>query len=235
MKRLLLACLFAAPCAPAAAGQKEVSFYTGDGCRIAAYYLAPSSGAPVFVNAHGLGSGKYEWGPLQEELARRGMGYLSLDLRGHGASTVCAGKPADYRRFTAADWAAASRDIEGAAAWLAKKGVPAGKMVFCGASVGANLSLKAAAEGGIKPAALVLLSPGMDYAGIKAPDYLAGAPARVLIAASPNDPYAWQSAGPLIKGAAGKASFADGKSGHGVAMFKTKGMVQAIAAWAEGR
>jgi alpha-beta hydrolase superfamily lysophospholipase len=234
MRKLLLAAALALP-GVAFGQQKTVAFDTADGCRLNAYYLAPSSGAYVFINTHGLGSGKYEWAPLQEELARRGFGYLSLDMRGHGESATCAGKPVSYKLFTKADWGAVSHDIEAAAAWLKKKGVPPARQVFCGASIGANLSLKAAAEGKLKPAALVLLSPGMDYAGVKAGDYLEKAPARLLVAASPDDPYAWQSAGALVKAAGGKASFADGRSGHGANMFKTPGMTQAIVDWADAR
>lgn len=228
-----LACLLALFCAPSYSGQSSVQFKTPDNCRLEAFYLAPSSGAYVFINTHGLGSDKNEWGSFQKELEERGLGYLSIDLRGHGASRNC-GKKADYRTFTKADWAKASLDITTAQAWLIKKGVPAKKIIFCGASVGANLSLKAAAESVKKPAALILLSPGMDYAGIKAADYLAGAPHKILILAAENDPYAWQSAASLslLAGKAGRpVSAFDGGSGHGVNMFKTPGTAGKIIDW----
>ncbi len=230
MKALLLAALLLPP--PAAlAGQAAVKFKTSDGCSIAAFYLAPSSGAYVFINAHGLGSSKGEWGAFQTELAKAGQGYLSLDLRGHADSASCGGKPADYRKFDKAAWAAASRDIEAAAAWLAKKGIGPGRQVFCGASVGANLSLKAAAEGRLKPAALVLLSPGMDYAGIEAGKYLPAFKGPLLLAASPDDPYAWASARELARRAAAAGqdvSFANGGGGHGVQMLAHPGLAAAI-------
>lgn len=234
MRALLFCAVLLPACSAARAGQVTVHFKTSDGCRIEAFYLAPSSGAYVLINAHGLGSDKNEWAPFQEALKKRGLGYLSLDLRGQGKSLSCRGKAVDYRRFTLSDWAAASRDIEAAAAWLKKKGFPDRRLVFCGASVGANLSLKAAAEGRIKPRALILLSPGMEYAGIRAENYLARAPKDVLLAASEDDPYAWQSV-VLMSEMAGKyglrLSAIDGGGGHGVNMFRTPGVIDKILDW----
>ena len=225
-------------CVPARAQQKTVHFTTKDGCRIEAYYLAPSSDAYVFINSHGLGSAKYEWGPLQDKLKDAGYGYLSIDLRGHGESKTCGGKPADYKLFTKEDWANISRDIQGAASYLKKKGVPAGKMIFCGASVGANLSLKAALEGPIKPKALILLSPGLEYVGVKTEEnFTAPRSFKVLVAASQNDPYAWQSSALLIRKAGAKglpAAFLDGGGGHGVNMFTTPATIPGILAWVAG-
>lgn len=238
--RVNLICLAGAlllACAPARAQQKTVHFTTADGCRLEAFYLAPSSGAFVFINSHGLGSDKNEWGPLQDKLKSGGYGYLSLDLRGHGASTTCGGKKTAYLYFTEADWNAASRDIETAAAWLKKKGISPKRMVFCGASVGANLTLKAAAEGSIKPASVVLLSPGLSYAGVKTADYFTAPRAfRVLTVAAREDGYAWESSAALNKAAMAKGLRAyalEGYGGHGVNMFKTPSTIPAILSWVE--
>ena len=233
---LYAAALLPLACAPAPAGQKTVSFSTADGCRLEAFYLAPSSGAYVFINVHGLGSDKNEWGLFQEELKSAGYGYLSLDLRGHGRSRTCGGKSADYNFFSEAGWNGVSADIETAAAWLKKRGLSAKKLVFCGASIGANLALKAAAEGSLKPAALVLLSPGLDYAGVTTENYFA-APVtfRVLTVAARADAYAWKSA-LRLKAAAGKgrpARFLEAAGGHGVNMFKDPSVIPAILAWVE--
>lgn len=235
MKRYLFPFFALLACAPAFAQQKTVHFSTSDGCRIEAFYLAPSSGAYVLVNAHGLGSSKNEWGGFQQALKKAGYGYLSLDLRGHNGSASCGGKKADYRKFTKEDWGRAYMDITAAAAFLKKKAVPAERLVFCGASVGANLALKAAAEGAAKPAALILLSPGIEYAGVRTDaDITALGKVRVLVAASANDPYAWQSSGFLLQSANAEgiaADFVDGGGGHGVDMFKTKATIPAIIAW----
>lgn len=234
MKYLLLF-FFLLP-ASVSAQQRAVKFMSADGCGVEGFYLAPSSGNYIFINVHGLGSGKEEWGSFQDALAGRGYGYLSLDLRGHGGSLDCGGKAADYRKFSKADWGSASRDIEAAALWLKKKGYK--KIIFCGASIGANLSVKAAAEGRVKPAALVLLSPGLDYAGTKPEAYLKGAPRNILIVAAQDDGYAWRSALALYaaarKGDLAPASL-DGGSGHGVNMFKSAGLAEKILDWSAGR
>jgi pimeloyl-ACP methyl ester carboxylesterase len=227
-----LALLF---CGAAGAQQTTVRLKTADGCALEAFYLAPSSGAYVFLNTHGLGSSKNEWGEFQAELKKAGYGYLSLDLRGHNESSTCNGRKADYRAFSGADWNGASRDIEAAAAWLEKKGFPGGRLIFCGASIGANLSLKAAVEARRKPAALVLLSPGLEYAGVKTEEnFLKPGPYRVLVAASDNDAYAWQSSVLLARAAQAKrlpADFIDGLGGHGVNMLKNPGVTGKILGW----
>jgi alpha-beta hydrolase superfamily lysophospholipase len=229
--------LLALLCAAAPAGAATVKFNTTDGCALEAFYLAPSSGAYILVNTHGLGSDRNEWAGFQDALAGRGLGYLSLDLRGHGTSRKCRSKKADYRSFTKADWDNASRDITAAAAWLKKKGFPAKQLIFCGASIGANLSLKAAAESVAKPAAVILLSPGLDYAGIRPEDYLARLPHEILILAAKDDTYAWKSASALSLAAGRKGLSAagfDGGSGHGVNMFRTPGMITKILDWISG-
>jgi len=235
MRPLLFAALFVLTGASARAGEQTANFKSSDGCELEAFYLAPSSGGYVFINAHGLGSNKNEWASFQDALEERGQGYLSIDLRGHGASLSCGGADADYKTFTKADWGKVYLDIEAGAAWLTKKGVLAKKMVFCGASIGANLALKAAALETSKPAAVVLLSPGLDYAGVTTEGYYAAKqPFRILIAASEDDPYAWQSRAYLARAARAKGlpvNFMEGKSGHGVNMFKAPELMTDIIDW----
>ena len=235
LKLLLTAALLAAGGA-AQAQQETVTFKTSDGCRLEAFYLAPSSSPFVFINTHGLGSSKNEWDLFQEELKKLGFGYLSLDLRGHNASQSCGGKKTDYKKFSKEDWNKASLDIEAAAGWLNKKGVSPASMVFCGASIGANLSLKAAVEGQLKPAALILLSPGLEYAGVGAEEYFSSPwNFKILVSAAGNDPYAWQSSMKLVKSSGGKArpaDFVNGGSGHGVNMLKNPRVTSGILRWA---
>lgn len=239
MRIFIFICALLFSGSPLYARQKTVRFTTADGCRLEAFYLAPSSGAYVFLNAHGLGSDRNEWGPFQDKLKSAGHGYLSLDLRGHGKSRTCGGKEVKYMFFSEADWNAASLDIETAAAWLKKRGLSPLKLVFCGASIGANLSLKAAAEGAIKPAALILLSPGLEYAGVKTENYFA-APRefRVLSLAARPDLYAWESVLKLNRAAMEKGLTAysmEAAGGHGVNMFKYPSVIPAILAWLEGK
>lgn len=238
-KSLYLAALLLLACAPARAQQKTVRFTTADGCKLEAFYLAPSSGAYIFINAHGLGSDKNEWGPFQDKLKSAGYGYLSLDLRGHGKSRICGGKEVKYMFFSEADWNGASQDIETAAAWLKKRGLSPSRLVFCGASIGANLALKAASEGALKPAAAILLSPGLEYAGVKTEsNFSAPREFRVLSLAARPDLYAWESVLRLNRAAMEKGLSAysmEAAGGHGVNMFKYPSVIPAIFAWLEGK
>lgn len=224
MRRVIGALLLALHLSPLSAGETgEARFKSPGGCVISAEYLPPPSGGAVFINVHGLGSNRAEWKELQSRLSREGFGYLSIDLSCHGASTACAGGREDYRNFTAARWSSLSGDIIAAAEFLSSKKVPRKRIFYCGASVGANLSLKAAAEGSA-PAGVILLSPGLSYAGVEAGKYIAaGVP--MFLAASQNDPYAWSSAGELTA-AAGlrglKAAFYPGPGGHGAVMLSGK-------------
>ncbi len=205
---------------PAAA--ETVHFKTQDDCLIEGFYQAPSPGAYIFINAHGLGSSRHEWAPLEAALKKRGYGFLSLDLEGHGNSLLCSGRAVEYKSFSQARWAGVSEDIRSAANFLKGRKVPENRLILCGASIGANLSLKAAAQG-LRPAGLVLLSPGLSYAGIEAEKFLAAmGAAPLLLAASENDPYSWQSSGYLAvkAGALGlPAVFRAGPGGHGANML----------------
>ncbi len=228
----------AAGAAMPAAGRETVSFKTSGGCVLEAVYQPASSGSYVFVNTHGLGSGRAEWGTLEGGLKKRGCGYLSLDLRGHGRSLRCPGGRADYKTFSAEQWAGLSADIRAAADYLKSRKVPRERLVLCGASIGANLSLKAAAEG-LRPAGIVLLSPGLSYAGIEAGAYLEGFGAvPLLLAASEDDAYAWESAGQLAARAKLRglpAVFRAGPGGHGANMLSeaSPGLLNYILDWAD--
>jgi len=214
-----------------------VHFKTAGGCLLEAAYRAPSSGGLVFVNTHGLGSNREEWRVLERKVSAKGHGYLSLDLRGHGKSAECAGKKLDYHAFSSAQWGELSADIAAAAGFLKTRKIPENRLILCGASIGANLSLKAAAEG-VKPAALLLLSPGLSYAGVEAdPLFKRLGRVPVLIAASRNDPYAWKSAELLADGYkyAVPVGFAAGAGGHGAGMLSEDRpeLLKRILDWAE--
>ncbi len=209
---------------------ENVRFKTIDDCSISAFYQKSSSGTYVFVTAHGLGSSKEEWLSFQKVLTEKGFGFLSFDIRGHGKSLKCGKTSVDYKTFRKEDWSKASNDFLGAVSFLRGKGIGKSKIIFCGASIGSSLALKAATQlKGEKIKYLVLLSPGLAYAKIRTDEImprLMGT--QILIAASPEDKYSWMSSGSLLSIANKKnikAQFLAGPGGHGVNMFKPeKGM-----------
>lgn len=233
MKRIILLLLFfitASGCAgkPAKGTLQKVTFKTRDGWTLAADYSGPVKGVSrgAVIMFHGLGSGKNEWKLLAERLDSAGMEYLAVDLRGHGESNNSPKGKRDFRSFIRKeDWAGVVNDVFASVNFLKKKGLGENHIILVGASIGANLVLKASVSGNIKPKAVVLLSPGLNYQGITTADAIKQiGDLPILIAASPVDEYAYKSSLILtqISRSAKEAdiSFIKAAEGHGVNMFK---------------
>lgn len=211
--------------AVALAAAQAVSFAAKDGWTVSAVYRPAREGRATVILAHGVGSAGGEWARLTEALAARGVGSLALDLRGHAGSRNGPPGSTDYEGFDARDWASAAEDLRAAAAWLESRGVPAGRVAFGGASIGANLASVVASE---RPSApfLLLLSPGASYRGV---------PLRVrkglktLAAASPGDDYAYAAVRSL---AAEKLAVAlTASRGHGAQMFEDRKSFERLVDW----
>ncbi|MDD4005319.1 MAG: alpha/beta hydrolase [Elusimicrobiaceae bacterium] len=198
----------------------RVSFATSDGWTLYADYAPAKPGLPTVLMVHGLGSSRGEWLPLETRLAERGAGYLSVDMRCHGESvTDPSGNPMS-------NWMACLqnvKDVEAAWNFLVSKKVAADGIYAAGASIGANLVLNAKAAGLIRPAGLVLLSPGLDYRGIttgKAIEKIGRLP--VLLAAALTDEYSLKTVRILNKTALAGGNIPEvitAGTGHGVNMF----------------
>ena len=193
-----------------------VHFKASDGVAIAADFRPPAKRKPVFLLLHGLGSSRGEWSLLVSSLTARGYGSLALDARGHGSS---GGPP--YAAFrTPEAWAALERDLDGALSYLERAGYPQRRVILAGASIGANLALRAATGHARIPFAL-LFSPGLDYQGITIEDQFRIWDKPVLLAAAPDDPYAMQTCQRLAAQAKSPESrLLQARKGHGVRMFE---------------
>jgi len=166
-----------------------------DGCRIYGSFLPPvEPDKYCFILLHGLGSSHREWEYFCNCLKSRKFGYLAIDERGHGKSVYDAGGNAvDYRKFKLYDWQKLIADMRLAVKYLNRHGIRDENIIIVGASIGANISINYCAwDNRINCA--VLLSPGQEYAGIKINKaiYEYGS-RRLVIAASPLDPYAYMS------------------------------------------
>ncbi|MBI5242312.1 MAG: alpha/beta fold hydrolase [Elusimicrobia bacterium] len=220
MKRILPLALAAAVCPAVRAQAAEqrivpVRFISTDGVHIAADYLRPRGGKPVLVMLHGLGAGRREWDPLVAELRKLGYGALQFDARGHGES----GGPS-YKTFQRPeDWEAIGRDIAAALAFLKSRGFPPERSGLAGASIGANLMLRSAAKEPRIPF-VILLSPGMDYQGVRMKADFKRFDRPALLAGAADDAYALRTCRELAPAARHEASrFARAASGHGAQMF----------------
>lgn len=150
---------------------EAVEFETSDGWTISGRY-SPSKEEDqlTFILLHD-GRGRLEnWYHFCRKMAARGVGYLAIDMRGHGASIKApAGKPASWREFIVSKrdnpYEGIREDIAAAAKFLETKGVPPEAVALGGADLGGSLALKYAA---LHPevAMVFILSPGMSYRDI---------------------------------------------------------------------
>lgn len=210
----------------ALAAAQAVTFNTKDGWTVAAKYRPAAAGKAVVVLAHGVGSASDEWASLGEDLARRGVGTLAVDLRGHAGSQAGPSGPAAWPSFDGVgEWPRAAEDLRAAAGWLEKKGVPAWRIAFGGASIGANLASIAAAERKTAPF-LLMLSPAENYRGAFL-KLRKGLPAFAL--AAPADGYAYIAVRRME--ADKSAAFRYAPSGHGVQMLSDAPTRKAVIDW----
>jgi pyridoxine 5-phosphate synthase len=182
---VLLSILLAAP---AAESGTRVSFPSADGVIIVGeLYESPAvlrgtgDRVPGVVLVHMLSRNRSDWGSLPDRIRDAGISALAIDLRGHGQSS---GSAQDLRLMI--------QDVRAAARWLAARpNVRGDQIAIVGASLGASLALLAAGDVP-QVRALALLSPSLDYRGLRTDTALIkrlGA-RSIWLAASDQDPLA---------------------------------------------
>ena len=175
----------------------------------ATWYEPPTRG-PAVILVHMLHRSRRDFDALASRLASEGIGALALDLRGHGDSQGSIG----------ADFAPMVADVKAARRFLIGRSDVSGHIGFLGASLGANLvALAAADDPGI--ASLALLSPSLDYRGLRIETAMRKFGSRpVLMVVSDDDPYASRSAHDLEKGTSGREILSLTGAGHGSTMLE---------------
>jgi dienelactone hydrolase len=227
---LLIACLACLASTPpvAAASPQTVSLRTEDGVTLLGSLVMPSRPGPGLILLHMQTRSREDWQPLAGRLAEAGFAVLAIDLRGHGASDPppAGADPQDLSRMLL--------DVKAARAFLASRpDVAQGRVGIAGASIGANLALVyAATDPTVR--SLVLLSPGLEYRGLRteAPMAKLGRCA-VMFVASDEDSYAVNSARKLAKqeGGARDVRVLSG-AGHGTAMLgRQPDLAGAVVDW----
>jgi alpha-beta hydrolase superfamily lysophospholipase len=195
---------------PAGAAQR-VSIRSDEGILLAATWYEPATRTgPAVILVHMLHRSRRDFDSLASRLAGEGIGALAVDLRGHGESQGSAG----------AALSSMVTDVRAARRYLATRSDVSGRIGVLGASLGANLAALAAADdAGI--ASLVLLSPSLDYRGLRIEAAMRKLGARpVLMVASDDDPYAGRTVKALLKGARGRESLTLTGAGHGTTMLE---------------
>ncbi|MDX1436144.1 MAG: alpha/beta fold hydrolase, partial [Anaerolineales bacterium] len=177
---------------------------------------------PGVLLLHMLGGGKGEWEEPATRLAEAGYAVLAIDMRGHGETN------------DNINWTDAGTDHQQAINYLAGLGdVDPDRIGIMGGSIGANMALRAGAtREGIRT--VVLLSPGLDYAGVTTESALSTYGDRpIMIVASSEDTYAAESSETLADQAQGEVNLVmyDG-AGHGTRMFpREEGLITSIIEW----
>lgn len=184
----------------------------------------------VVILLHMLGQNRNDWKKFAEKLASDGYTALAFDFRGHGESIMkLSEEPLFYRDFTSQDFSLLTEDLHGAVQEMVRQGYDS--FVVIGASLGANVAVKYTVKGpGIK--ALVLLSPGIDYRGIRIDDLAYEIKVPILIVASNKDIYSLKSSELFLKKlnperSNSKLSLIDG-SKHGTKLLTDKKVVNNV-------
>ena len=189
---------------------QRVTLRTDDGVILTATWYEPPARGPAVILVHMLHRSRRDFDALASRLASEGIGALALDLRGHGDSQGSIGT----------DFAPMVADVKAARRFLIGRSDVSGKIGLLGASLGANLvALAAADDPGV--ASLALLSPSLDYRGLRIEAAMRKLGSRpVLMVVSDDDPYASRSAHDLEKGTRGREILSLTGAGHGSTMLE---------------
>jgi len=227
---LLVACAGPTPTAlsptPVIQAKKEIfdiGMVTEDGVHLQGTYYRPAAvNAPGVALLHMLGRKRQDWDAFAQKLQDAGYGVIAIDLRGHGES---GGERA---------WGKMTKDAAIAVDFIRyRPEIDPDRVVIMGASIGANIAINYAAQDP-KVAGVALLSPGLDYRGVKTEKVVKQYGNRPLfIAASSEDAYAAESARKLDSLARGPHQLLIlDNQGHGTQMLgKDNGLEKAIFQW----
>ena len=147
------------PAAVLLTGARDVRLETSDGLRLAAWHLpAPAPDSATVLVASGNGGHRGMRAPLAAALHDAGLGVLLFDYRGYAGNP---GRPSEE---------GLARDVRAARDFLLEDaGVPAGRLLYLGESLGAAVVTELAVEH--PPAGLVLRSPFVDLPAVAAVHY----------------------------------------------------------------
>jgi dienelactone hydrolase len=162
-----------------AATSRRITVRTDDGVTLTGtYFEASRRPAPGIVLLHMLTRNHDDWQAAGSRLADAGYAVVAIDFRNAGD----------------ADAASLELDVRAAKAFLRERAeVIPSSLGIAGASIGANMAVIDAADDSAVQA-IALLSPGLDYRGLRTETAMKKFGARAaLLVSSTKDPYAWRS------------------------------------------
>lgn len=200
--------------------EERVELTTTDGIKlIGTYYDAKSEKGILLL--HMLERDRNTYSQLAKKLENYKV--LAIDLRGHGESQ------GNWKEFTSTDFNDMLNDVKAGMEFLKKRG--ANTLYIIGASIGANIGLKYAALEPVKK--IVLLSPGLDYRGIKTEEAAKAYKGKTLIIVSSEDSYAVTSSKKLKEYLEQVEVKVFHNIGHGTEMLKPN-VIEIITTWLSG-
>ncbi|MEK6973718.1 MAG: alpha/beta fold hydrolase [Nanoarchaeota archaeon] len=197
----------------------KLQFKTSDNINIVGNYYDADSDKNVIL-LHRLNVDKSSWDDFPLELRKNGFNVLAIDLRGHGQSDL------NWNNFGAKEFNDITKDVEAAATFMNSR--HEGTFFIIGESVGANTALNYALKN--KASKIVLLSPGLDYRGIKTD--ASSLNTDILFVVSKDDAYSYESVQKLYRQSKGKKELkVYDSAGHGAQMFVEKDLSSFIVDW----
>ena len=200
--------------------KKTVNFQTKDNVKIVGDYYDAKSLQSVLL-LHILPGDRNDFSEFAEFLWQNGYNVLNIDERGHGDSEAWPEEDGSWQEFTQPDYDKMIYDAEAAVQWLENK-IPQTKLALIGGSIGANVAMIFGAKE--QPKVVVALSPGINYCGIKTEIAARNYRQNLLLVASYDDTYAFESAEKLfeISKASNKEIIKYEQSGHATRMFNAE-------------
>ncbi len=199
---------------------EEIRLTSSDGCIISAEINIKDSKNPFVIEVHGLGSDRKEWDKLNTNLSKNNINYISIDLRGHGNSTLCGKRTIKYPNISNKDISKFTDDVKLFAEYIEKK-YPDSKIIPLGASIGANIVMKLFYK---KADKIILLAPGLNYAGYEISELFKKTKAQIMFGVSEDDIYSLSSVRvfmQILDMRKIKYSLLLAEKGHGAEIFRT--------------
>ncbi|MFH1107179.1 MAG: alpha/beta fold hydrolase [Candidatus Micrarchaeota archaeon] len=203
---------------------QDVELRSQDGTRLSGTFLeypdANDSVGVLFL--HMLGSERTAWRDLQASVPHPS---LAVDFRGHGNSE------GGLKAFSDSDYAKFVDDARAGVEFLASTG--ATRFYVAGASIGANSAL-ALASSDPRVERIAMLSPGLDYHGVKTEGLPESFKGESLYAVAGGDEYSLASTKRLYSSASQPKAIETLKgNAHGTGMLNDRDFYDALAEFLE--
>jgi len=194
---------------------KDIQLITEDGIRLKATVY--EADGPGVVLLHMLDKNRHDWDAFGRQLQSLGYHVVSVDLRGHGESDLT------WKDFSPKEFNDMVLDAKAAQQYLGKD------VAVIGASIGANIALNFASDDSVKT--VVLMSPGLEYKGVKSEESIENLDKPVLIIAAEGDTYAADSSRKLHSlNSNAELKIYDGKE-HGTGLFGKTDVDNVMIQW----